>query len=58
MRENSGKVVNVALPRARVGKMAKVTVGEKAGSTKKNAGPIPGHFWEEKELAEQKDLGH
>ena len=38
--------------------VAKVMVGEKVGSTRKNAGPIPGHFWEEKELAEQKDLGH
>ena len=37
--------------------VAKVTVGE-VRSTNKNAGPIPGHFWEEKELAEQKDLGH
>ena len=38
--------------------VAKVMVGEKVGSTRKNAGPNPGHFWEEKELAEQKDLGH
>lgn len=35
-----------------------MTVVEKVGSTKRKAGPIPGHFWEEKELAEQKDLGH
>lgn len=33
---------------------AQVMADEKTGSTRKNAGPTPGHCWEEKEFAEQR----